>query len=101
MFKRIALFVATNLAVILLLSAVCHLLGIDQWAAQRGMGLGGLIVFASVFGMGGAFISLAISKWMAKMFTGAKVIGQPATETERWPLETVRRHADKAGIGMP
>jgi len=101
MFKRIALFVATNLAVILLLSAVCHLLGIDQWAAQRGMGLGGLIVFAAVFGMGGAFISLAISKWTAKMSTGARVIEQPANETERWLLETVRRHADKAGIGMP
>jgi heat shock protein HtpX len=65
------------------------------------MGLGGLIVFASVFGMGGAFISLAISKWMAKMSTGARVITQPANETERWLLDTVRRHAEKAGIGMP
>ncbi|KAG9599869.1 hypothetical protein KCV01_g8150, partial [Aureobasidium melanogenum] len=101
MFKRIALFLATNLAVIFLLTAVCHLLGIDQWASQRGMGLGGLIVFAAVFGMGGAFISLAMSKWMAKMSTGAKVITQPSNETERWLLDTVRRHADKAGIGMP
>lgn len=101
MFKRIALFVATNLAVIVLLTSVCHVLGIDQWAAQRGMGIGGLIVFASVFGMGGAFVSLAISKWMAKMSTGAKVITEPRNESERWLLETVRRHAEKAGIGMP
>src|ERR1700754_1266117 len=101
MFKRIALFVATNLAVILLLTCVTHVLGIDQWAAQRGMGIGGLIVFASIFGMGGAFISLAISKWMAKMTTGAKVITDPRTESERWLLDTVRRHAEKAGIGMP
>jgi heat shock protein HtpX len=101
MFKRIGLFIATNLAVILLLSIVCRVLGIDQWAAQRGMGLSGLIVFASIFGMGGAFISLAISKWMAKMTTGAKVITQPANETERWLVDTVRRHAEKAGIGMP
>ncbi|MGN6091658.1 MAG: protease HtpX [Luteibacter jiangsuensis] len=101
MFKRIALFVATNLAVIFLLTCVVHVLGIDQWAAQRGMGIGGLIVFASVFGMGGAFISLAISKWTAKMSTGAKVITEPRNESERWLLETVRRHAEKAGIGMP
>ncbi|WP_448098346.1 protease HtpX [Luteibacter yeojuensis] len=101
MFKRIALFVATNLAVIVLLTSVCHVLGIDQWAAQRGMGIGGLIVFASVFGMGGAFVSLAISKWMAKMSTGAKVITEPRNESERWLLDTVRRHAEKAGIGMP
>jgi len=101
MFKRIALFVATNLAVIVLLTSVCHVLGIDQWAAQRGMGIGGLIVFASVFGMGGAFVSLAISKWMAKMSTGAKVITEPRNESERWLLETARRHAEKAGIGMP
>src|ERR1700761_1538630 len=101
MFKRIGLFIATNLAVILLLTIVCRVLGIDQWAAQRGMGLSGLIVFASVFGMGGAFISLAISKWMAKWTTGAKVITQPANETERWLVDTVRRHAEKAGIGMP
>jgi heat shock protein HtpX len=101
MFKRITLFIATNLAVILLLTAVCHLLGVDQWAAQRGMGLGGLIVFASVFGMGGAFVSLAMSKFMAKMSTGAKVIEQPRNETERWLVDTVRRHAERAGIGMP
>ncbi|HEY1588870.1 MAG TPA: protease HtpX, partial [Rhodanobacter sp.] len=64
-------------------------------------GMGGLLAFAAVFGMGGAFISLAISKWMAKMSTGARVITQPQNETERWLVDTVRRHAQNAGIGMP
>ncbi len=100
--RRIVLFLATNIAVLLLLSIVCRVLGIDQWAASRGYGgMGGLLVFAAVFGMGGAFISLAMSKWMAKMSTGARVIEQPANETERWLLDTVRRHAQNAGIGMP
>jgi heat shock protein HtpX len=100
--RRIALFIGTNLAVLLLLSIVCHLFGIDQMAASRGYGgMTGLLVFAAVFGMGGAFISLAISKWMARMSTGARVIEQPQNETERWLLDTVRRHAQNAGIGMP
>ena len=100
--RRIALFIGTNLAVLLLLSIVCHLFGIDQMAASRGYGgMGGLLAFAAVFGMGGAFISLAISKWMAKWSTGARVIAQPQNETERWLLDTVRRHAQQAGIGMP
>jgi heat shock protein HtpX len=100
--RRIALFIGTNLAVLLLLSIVCHLFGIDQMAASRGYGgMTGLLVYAAVFGMGGAFISLAISKWMAKMSTGARVITQPQNETERWLLDTVRRHAQNAGIGMP
>ncbi|TCV97203.1 heat shock protein [Luteibacter rhizovicinus] len=98
---RILLFLGTNIAVLILLSIVCRLFGIDAWAAQRGVGMGGLLVYAAVFGMGGAFISLAISKWMAKMSTGAKVIKEPANENERWLLDTVRRHAEKAGIGMP
>ncbi len=100
--RRIALFIGTNLAVLLLLSIVCHLFGIDQMAASRGYGgMGGLLAFAAVFGMGGAFISLAISKWMAKMSTGARVITQPQNDVERWLLDTVRRHAQNAGIGMP
>lgn len=100
--RRIVLFLATNIAVLLLLSIVCRVLGIDQWAASRGYGgMGGLLVFAAVFGMGGAFISLLMSKWMAKMSTGARVIEQPANEAERWLLDTVRRHAQNAGIGMP
>ena len=100
--RRIALFVLTNLAVLFLLSIVCRLFGIDQWAASRGLGgMGGLLVYAAVIGMGGAFISLAMSKWTAKMSTGARVIEQPQNETERWLVDTVRRHAQNAGIGMP
>ena len=100
--RRIALFIGTNLAVLLLLSIVCHLFGIDQMMASRGYGgMGGLLVFAAVFGMGGAFISLAMSKMIAKWSTGARVIEQPQNETERWLIDTVRRHAQAAGIGMP
>jgi len=100
--RRIALFLLTNIAVLVLLSIVCHLFGIDQMAASRGYGgMGGLLAFAAVFGMGGAFISLAMSKWMAKRSTGARVIGQAQNETERWLLDTVRQHAQHAGIGMP
>ncbi|RAN82120.1 zinc metalloprotease HtpX [Bacillus sp. SRB_336] len=100
--RRIALFIGTNLAVLLLLSIVCHLFGIDQMMASRGYGgMGGLLVFAAVFGMGGAFISLAMSKTIAKWSTGARVIGQPQNDIERWLVDTVRRHAQNAGIGMP
>jgi heat shock protein HtpX len=100
--RRIALFIGTNLAVLLLLSIVCHLFGIDQMAASCGYGgMTGLLLFAAVFGMGGAFISLAMSKWIAKQSTGARVIAQPQNDTERWLLDTVRRHAQNAGIGMP
>jgi len=100
--RRIVLFLGTNIAVLFLLSIVCHLLGVDQMAAAQGFGGStGLLIYAAVFGMGGAFISLAMSKWMAKMSTGAQVIGQPANETERWLVETVRHHAQNAGIGMP
>lgn len=98
---RIVLFVATNLAVLLLLSVVCKIFGVDAWAYRNGMSLQGLLLMAAVFGMGGAFISLAISKWMAKMSTGARVIAEPQNAAERWLLDTVRRHADSAGIGMP
>ena len=100
--RRIFLFVATNLAVLLLLSVVCHLLGVDRYATvQQVGGSTGLLVYAAVFGMGGAFISLALSKWMAKMATGARVIGQPQSDTERWLLSTVHSHARNAGIGVP
>lgn len=100
--RRIALFIGTNLAVLLLLSIVCHLFGIDQMAAARGYGgMTGLLAYAAVFGMGGAFISLAMSKMIAKWSTGARVITQPQNETERWLVDTVRRHAQNAGIGMP
>ncbi|TPG05386.1 protease HtpX [Rhodanobacter glycinis] len=100
--RRIALFIGTNLAVLLLLSIVCHLFGIDQMAAARGYGgMTGLLAYAAVFGMGGAFISLAMSKMIAKWSTGARVIEQPQNESERWLVDTVRRHAQNAGIGMP
>ncbi|QAU23242.1 protease HtpX [Dyella sp. M7H15-1] len=100
--RRIALFLLTNIAVLFLLSIVCRLFGVDQWAAMHGYGgMGGLLIYAAVFGMGGAFISLAMSKWMAKMSTRARVIEQPQNEAERWLMDTVRRHAQNAGIGMP
>lgn len=100
--KRIVLFVVTNLAVVLVLSVVLRLLGLDTaMSAQTGMNTGSLLVFSAVIGFGGAIISLLISKPMAKWSTGARVIEQPANEAEAWMVETVRRLATKAGIGMP
>ncbi len=99
--KRIILFVATNFGVVLLLSMTARLLGVDRWLTSNGLNLGGLLVFAALFGFGGSFISLAISKWMAKRSTGAVVIENPRDPTERWLVETVRRQAEQAGIGMP
>ena len=99
---RIVLFVLTNLAVMALLTVVVKLTGLDVYAYRRGgLNLQGLLVMAAVMGMGGSFISLAMSKWMAKMSVGAHVIEQPRNATEQWLVDTVRRHADKAGIGMP
>ena len=89
--KRIFLFLATNLAVILLLTLVINLLGLDSYLDARMGNYVNLLIFAAVIGFGGAFISLAMSKWMAKMSMGVQVIAQPANETERWLLETVRR----------
>ncbi|MCB1742993.1 MAG: M48 family metalloprotease, partial [Gammaproteobacteria bacterium] len=100
--KRIMLFLGTNLAILLVLGTVLRLLGVDRILdAQGGLDYTSLLVFAAVFGMGGAFISLAMSKWTAKRFTGAMVIEQPRNETEAWLLETVGRQANAAGIGMP
>src|SRR6476646_4214 len=95
MLKRITLFLATNLAVLLLLSVVMRLLGVNPQTS------GGLLVMATLFGFGGSFISLMMSKWIAKRTTGAQVIAQPRNESERWLLDTVRRQAEAAGIGMP
>ena len=95
MFKRITLFLATNLAVLVLLSIVMAVFGIDPATNA------GLLVFAALFGFGGALVSLLMSKWTAKRFTGAQVITQPRSEVERWLVETVRRQAQAAGIGMP
>jgi heat shock protein HtpX len=99
--KRVFLFLATNLAVLLVLSIVARLLGIDTYMAASGQDLGALLVFAALFGFGGAIISLLISKWMAKRSMGVKVIEQPANETEQWLSSTVERFAREAGIGMP
>ncbi len=101
--KRIFLFLATNLAIIVVLSISLRLLGFEGFLDAQGvdLNLNSLLLFAAIFGFGGSFISLAISKWMAKRTTGAKVIEQPANETERWLLSTVKRQAERAGIGMP
>ncbi len=100
--KRIFLLIATNFAVLFVLSISMQLLGIDRMLYQEtGLNLVSLLIFAAVFGFGGSFISLLISKWMAKMATGAQVIEVPANTTERWLVDTVKRQADKAGIGMP
>ena len=95
MFKRIALFLATNLAVLALVSIVMAVFGINPGTNA------GLLVMAALFGFGGSFLSLLISKWMAKRSTGAHVIEQPRNESEQWLLSTVRRQAEAAGIKMP
>ena len=99
--KRILLFLATNLAILVVLSVVVQVLGLDRTLAANGGNLGGLLAFAAVFGFGGAFISLAISKWMAKRTMGVQVITDPRTSQEQWLVSTVRRLAQQAGIGMP
>jgi len=99
--KRIVLFLITNLAVLVVLSVAMRLLGIDQYIAAQGGSAWGLLVFAAVFGFGGAFISLAMSKWSAKRMMGVRVIDQPRDNVERWLVETVRAQAQEVGIGMP
>jgi heat shock protein HtpX len=99
--KRIFLFLLTNIAVLVVLSTVTSLLGVDRYLVANGLDPLALLVFSAIFGFGGAFISLLISKPMAKWSTGAQVLDSPRNEDERWLLETVRRLADKAGVGMP
>jgi heat shock protein HtpX len=99
--KRIALFLATNLAIIFILSIVVSMLGLEPMLADGGLNLPSLLLFCAIFGMGGSFISLAMSKWSAKRMVGAQVIETPANSTEFWLVETVRRQATAAGIGMP
>jgi heat shock protein HtpX len=99
--KRILLFIVTNLAIVIVLSIVAHLLGIDQYLNARGGSLGGLLIFAALFGFGGSLISLALSKWMAKNAMGVQVITQPSNATESWLINAVATHARNAGIGMP
>ncbi|WP_455366620.1 protease HtpX [Kaarinaea lacus] len=101
--KRIVLFLATNIAIVLVLGITLRLLGFESILDQQGVDLNinSLLVFAAVFGFGGSFISLAISKWTAKRFTGAQVIETPRNSTEQWLVSTVKRQAQQAGIGMP
>lgn len=100
--KRIFLFVMTNLAILLMLSITLRLLGVDRILnEQGGIDFNSLLIMAAVIGFGGSFISLAMSKWSAKNMTGAVVIQQPSDPTERWLVDTVRRHAERVGIGMP
>jgi heat shock protein HtpX len=99
--KRIVLFIVTNLAVLLVLTIVAQLLGLDAWLGAHGQSLGGLLAWAAFFGFGGAFISLAMSKMQAKMFMGVQVIGDSPDPTEQWLVSVVERYAREVGVRMP
>jgi len=101
--KRVLLLVATNVAILLVLSVTLRLLGVDRILDAQGVGLdiNALLVFSAVLGFGGSLISLAMSKFIAKRTMGVRVIDQPGNASERWLVETVRRQAQVAGIGMP
>jgi heat shock protein HtpX len=99
--KRMVLFLATNIAVLVVLSVIINIFGLDQWLTAEGINYTSLLVFSAVIGFGGAIISLLISKWMAKRSTGAQVIDGSEGTTQYWLVETVRKLAGKAGIGMP
>ncbi len=103
LFKRVALFLATNVAILVVLTLVMRLLGIESILDRQGvnLNLNALLVYAAVIGFSGSLISLALSKWMAKNMTGARVIETPRNTTEQWLVGTVRRLAESAGIGMP
>ena len=101
--KRIFLFLATNMAIIVVLSITLRLFGFERILDEQGIGLdiNSLLIFAAVFGFGGSLMSLALSKWTAKRFTGAQVIEIPRNKQEHWLVTTVQRQAQVAGIGMP
>jgi heat shock protein HtpX len=99
--KRTLLLIGTNIAVMLVLGIAASLLGVNRYLTANGLNLGTLLMFAGLMGFGGAFISLLMSKTMAKWSTGARVITQPANQTERWLVDTVARLAKRAGIAMP
>jgi heat shock protein HtpX len=101
--KRILLFVATNIAILLVLSVVLRVLGLERILDEQGVNLDlpALLGFAAVLGMGGSFLSLLLSKWMAKRMMGVQLITEPRGDAEMWLVQTVRRHADACGIGMP
>ena len=101
--KRIFLFLVTNIAIMVVLSITLRILGVDSLLAQNGsdLNINALVIFSGVFGFGGAFISLAISKWMAKRMTGAVVIDNPSNSIEKWLMETVEKQSKIVGIKMP
>jgi heat shock protein HtpX len=99
--KRMVLFLATNIAVLLVLSIILNVLGVGQFLSAEGIDVTSLLIFSAVLGFGGSIISLLISKWMAKMSTGARVIDGSEGTNEYWLVATVKKLADKAGIGMP
>jgi heat shock protein HtpX len=99
--KRIFFFIVTNLAVLLVLTVVARVLGIDTYLTAHGQSLSGVLVWAALFGFGGAFVSLAMSKMQAKMFMGVQVIGQSADPTAQWLVSVVQQHAQRVGVGMP
>ncbi len=101
--KRIFLFLATNIAIIVLLSITLRILGVDSLLAENGsdLNLNALLIFASVFGFGGAFISLAASKWIAKKMTGVRIIDSPSNNVEKWIIDTVEKQSKTVGIKMP
>ena len=99
--KRILLFLGTNMAIVLVLSITMRLLGVEPYLNEHGLNLQALLIFAAVMGFGGSFISLAISKWMAKKSMGVRVIEAPSSSTEFWLMETIRKYSAEAGIKMP
>lgn len=99
--RRVIYFVVTNFAILIVLSTAMRFLGIEPYLTAYGVNYQSLLIFALVFGMGGSFISLALSKWTAKKISGAQVIKEPSTETERWLVRTVSELAAKVKIGMP
>ena len=99
--KRIVLFVLTNLAVVVVLGIVASLLGVNRYLTANGLNLGSLLVFAFIMGFGGAIISLLLSKTIAKWSSGVQLINEPRNADEAWIVQTVRKLADRAGIGMP
>ena len=99
--KRTILFLATNMAIMLVLSITMRLLGVEPYLNASGLNLTSLLIFAGVMGFGGSFLSLAISKWSVKRSMGVQVIEHPSTSTEFWLTETVRKYSEKAGIKMP
>jgi len=99
--KRIVLLIATNFAVMLVLSVVVSVLGLDQWLTAEGIDYYSMLVMSAVFGFGGAFLSLLMSKWIAKMSTGAQVIDGSEGTTQYWLVQTVQRLAQEAKIGVP